>query len=156
MALSRLSKMVLYLVGFGGLAAVLGLFLAFGPPQLFAKTSTPEFCGSCHVLEPQYEAWFHAGAHRRIACVDCHLPNDTFPRHLLWKTVDGVHDVIRFNTGQVSEAIKLSDRGAGVVQENCLRCHATTMFRVNEDRNCWSCHRRLSHRLSGAMETRSP
>ena len=27
------------------------------------------------------------------------------------------------------------------------------MARVNEDRNCWECHRRLSHRLTGAVAT---
>ena len=53
-----------------------GPFSAFGPPRLFAKSESPEFCGSCHVMEAQYETWFHAGAHRRIKCVDCHLPND--------------------------------------------------------------------------------
>ena len=155
MALSRFSRILLYLAGFGVLAALLGLFMAFGPPKLFAKTSTPEFCGSCHVLQPEYEAWFHAGAHKRISCVDCHLPNDTFPRHLFWKSVDGIHDVMRFNTGHVSEYIRLSERGQNVVKENCQRCHTELMSRVNEDRQCWSCHRRLSHRLSGAMDTRS-
>ena len=155
MAFPRLSKILLYLAGFGFLAAVLGLFMAFGPPKLFAKTSTPEFCGSCHILQPEYEAWFHAGAHKRVACVDCHLPNDTLANHLFWKSIDGIHDVLRFNMGQVHDYIKLSSRGGNVVKENCLRCHTETMARVNEDRQCWSCHRRLSHRLSGAMDTRS-
>jgi cytochrome c nitrite reductase small subunit len=152
MGFSRLARILLYLAGFGVLAAILGVFMLFGPPKLYARTSTSEFCGSCHVLESQYEAWFH-GVHKNIACVDCHLPNDTFPRHLFWKSVDGIHDVIRFNTGQVSEFIHLSDRGQGVVLENCLRCHGETMAKVNEDRQCWGCHRRLSHRLSGAMAT---
>ena len=153
---SRFARIIIYLAGFGVLAGVLGLFMAFGPPKLFAKTSSPEFCGSCHVMEMEYEAWFHSGAHKRATCVDCHLPNDTLARHLAWKTLDGVHDVIRFNTGQVSDYLRLSDRGAGVVQENCQRCHAETMSRVSEDRQCWSCHRRMSHRLSGSMDTRVP
>jgi cytochrome c nitrite reductase small subunit len=155
MAFPRISKILLYLAGFLVLAGVLGVFMAFGPPQLFAKSSTPEFCGSCHVLQMEYEAWFHAGAHKRVACVECHLPNDNMARHLMWKSIDGIHDVIRYNTGQVHEVIKISDHNASVVKENCRRCHAETMARVNEDRNCWTCHRRLSHRLSGSMQTRS-
>ena len=71
--------------------AVLGVFAAFGPPGLYAKSESPEFCGSCHVLQPEYEAWFHSGAHRRIKCVDCHLPNDNLPNHC-GKTLDGVRD----------------------------------------------------------------
>lgn len=150
---SRFAKISIYLGIIIAVVAFSGLFAAFGPPKLLARTSTAEFCGSCHVMSTQYEAWFHAGAHKRIACVDCHLPNDTMARHLFWKTLDGVHDVIRFQTGQISDDPRLSARGAGVVQENCLRCHAETMSRVSVDRQCWSCHRRLSHRLAGAMAT---
>jgi len=153
MASSRIAKLGLTLGIIAIVAALVGLFAAIGPPKLLAKTSTPEFCGSCHVMSTQYEAWFHNGAHKRAACVDCHLPNDTLARHLFWKTLDGVHDMIRFQTGQISDDQRLTARGARVVQENCRRCHEEIMARVNEDRHCWSCHRRLSHRLSGAMAT---
>ncbi len=151
MPLPRLKNLLLWSGLVVVVAAGIGLFVAFGPPKLLAKTSTPEFCGSCHVMASQYEAWFHQGAHKRAACVDCHLPNDTMARHLFWKTMDGVHDLIRFQTGYVSDDTRLTARGARVVQENCLRCHAETMARVSEDRQCWSCHRRLSHRLTGSI-----
>lgn len=137
-------------------AAALGAFIAFGRPRLYAKSETPQYCGSCHVLEPQYEAWFHSGAHSRITCVDCHLPNDTFARHLVWKTLDGVKDALAFHTGRVSEPIRLSSHGAAVVQENCQRCHAETIARVNIDRQCWDCHRRISHKQTGTIATRTP
>jgi cytochrome c nitrite reductase small subunit len=136
--------------------AVLGIFLAFGPPKLYATSESPEFCASCHVMESQYEAWFHAGAHRRIKCVDCHLPNDTIARHLVWKGIDGGRDFVAFHTGRFPDDIRLSSRGAQVVKENCLRCHTETMARVNEDRNCWECHRRLRHRQTGAMAVNAP
>lgn len=42
----------------------LGLFLLLGPPQLLAKSESPAFCASCHVMKPQYEAYMHNGAHR--------------------------------------------------------------------------------------------
>lgn len=137
-------------------AAALGAFIAFGPPRLYAKSETPQYCGSCHVLEPQYEAWFHSGAHSRITCVDCHLPNDTLARHLVWKTLDGVKDTVKFHTGMVSQDIRLSEHGAAVVQENCQRCHAETIARVNIDRQCWDCHRRISHKQTGTIATRTP
>src|SRR4030042_5699134 len=80
------------------------IFAASSSPGLglYAKSETPEFCGSCHVLNMEYEAWFHSGAHRQIKCVDCHLPNNNFPNHLLWKTLDGVKDAVKFHTGRVS------------------------------------------------------
>ena len=146
-----LSLLVLVVVGAG-----LGAFLAFGPPQLYAKSGSPEFCGSCHVMESRYEAWFHAGAHRRVKCVDCHLPNDTALGHLTAKALDGGQEFLAFHTGRFAEDIRLSSHGAKVLKENCLRCHAETMARVNEDRNCWDCHRRLGHKQTGAMATITP
>ena len=95
------------------LGAGAGGFLAFGPPQLMAKTETPLFCSSCHVMESQYEAWFHVGAHRSIRCVDCHLPHQNLPVYYVWKTIDGMKDVVMFHSGQVPETIELSKRGRG-------------------------------------------
>jgi len=149
-------KICLYVLGAAGLAAVLGLFVAFGPPGLYAKSESPEFCGSCHVLEPEYEAWFHSGAHAQIKCIDCHLPNDTFANHLWWKTLDGMKDALKFHTGMVSADIRLSKHGAHVVADNCRRCHSETVARINEERQCWDCHRRLSHRRTGAIATLTP
>jgi cytochrome c nitrite reductase small subunit len=149
-------KIFLYLLILVIILVVGGGFLAFGPPGIYAKTETPDFCGSCHVLATQYEAWFHAGAHRRINCVDCHLPNDTFARHLLWKTIDGLKDWLAFHTGRISDPIRLSQHGAAVVQDNCRRCHTELISRLNEDRQCWDCHRNLSHKRTGAIVTLTP
>jgi len=51
------------------LAAAGGFFVMFGPPKLMARTETPDFCASCHVMESQYEAWFHTGVTFRAAIV---------------------------------------------------------------------------------------
>ncbi|MBM4273215.1 MAG: cytochrome c nitrite reductase small subunit [Deltaproteobacteria bacterium] len=149
-------KVLLYFLVLAAAGGAVGGFLAFGPPGLYAKSETPEFCGSCHVMESRYEAWFHGGAHSRIKCVDCHLPNDTLARHLMWKSIDGLWDAAAFHTGRVPDPITLSSHGARVVQENCQRCHAETVARINEDRKCWDCHRRMSHKQVGAIATWTP
>lgn len=149
-------KFPLYLPILVVIGALLGGFAAFGPPGLYAKSETPEFCASCHVMEPEYEAWFHSGAHRRNKCVDCHLPNDSAARHLFWKGVDGMKDALAFHSGRVPDTIRLSQHGVKIVRENCQRCHAEMIARINEDRRCWDCHRRLSHRLTGALQTQTP
>lgn len=131
--------------------AAVGLYVSFGTPGLFAKSGTPEFCAQCHVMETQYENWFHNGGHRRLKCIDCHLPNDNMARHLTYKGYDGMWDAFVFYSGRVPETITLSAHGAALLQENCRRCHEETVAKINEDRNCWQCHRRLSHRHSGAM-----
>lgn len=138
-----------------GLAVVgLGLFLALGPPGLLAKSESPEFCASCHVMEAQYEAWFHQGAHKRIRCVDCHLPNDNLPNHFVWKSIDGMKDVVVFNSGKVPDPIVISDHGKAVVKANCIRCHATAVEMIGQERNCWDCHRRVMHKNAGVPATR--
>lgn len=128
-----------------------GLFVSFGPPGLYAKSASPDFCASCHVMESQYETWFHHGSHRGVRCVDCHLPNDNQVSHATWKGLDGMKDVWLYFSGQVPEKIKLTEHGEKVLQENCRRCHEQIVSMIREDRRCWECHRRLSHLTTGAM-----
>lgn len=130
------------------------LFLALGPPHLLAKSESPQFCAGCHVMAEEYSAWSHAGAHRRVACIECHLPSGNPVSHYLWKSIDGMKDVVCFHSGQVPERIELSSHGASVVQENCIRCHLSTVARMDTTRRCWGCHRQLRHRMSGVRATR--
>jgi cytochrome c nitrite reductase small subunit len=131
-----------------------GIFLAFGPLQLMARTETPSFCASCHVMQSQFEAWFNVGAHRSIRCVDCHLPHDNKAVYYLWKSVDGMKDVVVFYSGRIPEYIEVSDRGKGFVQSNCIRCHFERVAMISQERDCWECHRFLQHNLAGVRLTR--
>jgi cytochrome c nitrite reductase small subunit len=130
--------------------ALAGGFVNFGPPHLFAKSAEPDFCAGCHVMQSEYENWFYS-AHRNFKCVECHLPNTSFPRHATWKGIEGMRDVFFFYTGQVPETIRLSEHGQSTLVENCRRCHEEMVSRINEDRQCWSCHRRVSHQSTGTM-----
>lgn len=147
-------RTIMALLIFACTGLVLTVFLLIGPPQLLAKSESPTFCASCHVMEEQHTAWSHAGAHRRIRCVDCHLPNGNHLVHYVWKSIDGMKDVISFNTGMVPERITLSSHGAKVVQSNCIRCHEETVFQMDTTRQCWGCHRQLRHRLTGIVAGR--
>lgn len=142
-----------YLVAATGAVAVILLFLLLGPPKLLAKSESPLFCSGCHVMEANFNAWAHAGAHRRIKCVDCHLPNENIPMHYVWKSIDGLKDVAFFYSGRVPEQIKLTSHGAKVLQKNCIKCHESTVEFISHERKCWECHRRIMHKSSGAMET---
>ena len=148
----RPRKFALILSGVAGIS--LAFFLLIGPPQLLAKSESPAFCASCHVMEEQHTAWSHAGAHRRIRCVDCHLPNGSALSHYVWKSIDGMKDVISFHSGRVPERITLTSHGAKVVQSNCIRCHEQAVTQMDTSRQCWSCHRQLRHRLTGTVATR--
>ncbi len=140
------------LVGIG-FVLVAALFVLWGPLDLLAKSDKPEFCNGCHVMESQYEAWIHAGAHRRIKCVDCHLPHENMAVHYVWKSIDGVKDAVVFYSGSVPEDISLSAHGKSVVQANCIRCHETTVEMISQERICWDCHRRITHSRTGSIAT---
>ena len=130
----------------GGAGLAVSLFLFFGPPGLYEKTSSPEFCSSCHVMEYEHDAWLKTGVHRGIKCVDCHLPNNNFANHLFWKGIDGMKDVIYFYGRMYSDPIIISAHGKNTVQANCLKCHGEMVSRISVgERTCWSCHRRINH-----------
>jgi cytochrome c nitrite reductase small subunit len=143
----RLKRLALLVVA----AAAIGAFVSFGPPGLYARSESPEFCAGCHIMESEYESWFHNAGHRRQKCIDCHLPNDNKMRHLAWKGYEGMWDSYVFYSGKVPEEIRLSAKGAQIVRQNCIRCHEQLVSRIKEDRNCWQCHRRLSHRMTGSL-----
>jgi cytochrome c nitrite reductase small subunit len=142
-----------YLAVAAVIAAAGGFFVMFGPPGLMAKTETPDFCASCHVMESQYEAWFHAGAHRSLKCVDCHLPHGNLATYYTWKSIDGMKDVVVFYSGRVPENITASSHARKTIQGNCIRCHTERVFKIDTQRNCWDCHRQLQHRLTGIRQT---
>lgn len=148
---SRSRKIILAVIL---LSAAGGLFIMFGPPKLMAKTETPDFCASCHVMESQFEAWFHTGAHRSIRCIDCHLPHENIGAYYTWKSIDGMKDMFIFYSGRVPETITLSLHGERTVQSNCARCHETAVEKIDRTRNCWECHRWLQHNLAGSRMTR--
>lgn len=153
MAAQKSKNVIKYIIILTGAGAVLFFFLLLGPPKLLAKSESPVFCSGCHVMEANFESWAHTGAHRRIKCVDCHLPNENTVVHYLWKSIDGLKDVAFFYSGRVPEQIRITSHGAAVLQKNCVRCHETTVEFINHERQCWECHRRLMHKRSGAMET---
>lgn len=147
MTKSNTVKYLLYLVV---IVILFGAVAAFGPPQYWKKSETPEFCASCHVMAPQYESWFHSGSHKRITCVDCHLPNDNMVEHLVWKGIDGSKDFLYFYGGFVPEHIQSSAHARRVIKSNCERCHQEMVSRINtEKRDCWECHRSSAHQKSG-------
>ncbi|MBI5625110.1 MAG: NapC/NirT family cytochrome c [Elusimicrobia bacterium] len=134
------------------LSVVLLLVVLFGPPRLYSYSESPDFCGLCH---PEiFAAWRQMGSHRRKACVDCHLPNDGWAEHYLWKGIDGSKDTALYASGLVPERVRLGSHGRKVARVNCVRCHADMVSRMDRGRQCWDCHRRVTHLGSVAPVTR--
>ncbi|MGO8753060.1 MAG: NapC/NirT family cytochrome c [Thermoguttaceae bacterium] len=36
-------------------------------------TSRPQFCASCHIMEPYYKSW-ETSTHKDVSCIECHFP----------------------------------------------------------------------------------
>lgn len=135
------------------ITVIIFLLLSSGSSMSAEGPGRSENCIGCHAMESQYEAWMHSGAHRRKDCVECHLPNENKFVHYLWKSIDGLKDLIVFHSGQVPERIMISSHGRKVLQNNCIRCHETTVMAIETDRQCWSCHKRISHIHTGIRAT---
>jgi cytochrome c nitrite reductase small subunit len=148
----RNSRLFLWLA-LAAAGAAVAAFVLVGPPRLLARSSQPDFCAGCHVMEAEFEAWAHVGAHRQIKCVDCHLPNQNMTVHYIWKSIDGLKDAVMFYSGQVSDDIDLTEHGEKVLQANCIRCHETTVSMIDSTRDCWNCHRGVQHQRSGTIQT---
>jgi len=81
-------------------------------------TMQPDFCRSCHLMEPYYQAW-HQSTHRDVACVECHLE-------------PGLRNTIKGKWRASSQAAKYltntygSKPHAQVRDKSCLReeCHS--------------------------------
>lgn len=117
--------------------------------------SAPETCANCHVMDSQYENWYHGGHENFAKCTDCHLPHDNLAVYYAEKGRQGAKDTFAFVTGRIPAAIRASEKTKEIVQSNCIHCHETTAETVVMgaqpfDRYCWDCHRNVAHGTRGA------
>ena len=95
-----------------GLAGGVGLILSYGTMHM---SSTPGFCGSCHLMTPYYDSWVES-SHSSIACVDCHIPPGITAE--LEKKYEAMAMVARYFTGTYGT------RPWGEIDDAaCLKCH---------------------------------
>ena len=110
----------------------------------------PSTCNNCHVMDAQYEGWFHAAHEYYTACTDCHLPHQNIASYYLYKGYSGMRDVVSFTLKIYPAAIRATQQTDEIVQANCIRCHKDTVENIladpqQLDRYCWDCHRTVAH-----------
>ena len=158
---------------------VLGILIAF---PLFSmsyftmvRTSTPDFCGSCHEIKPAVVAW-RSSTHANNAagvvvdCMDCHLPapQDTFD-FFFAKTYHGIKDVaIHFFKGEYDREKARSNALAAFDNRECQKCHRNLLnmpykrgamlahrsvlyARPGYEKKCVDCHYDLVHSERGLV-----
>ena len=113
----------------GARIATLGVLLSLAlllVAMLFAMqvSSTPKFCGSCHIMKPYYASWQHS-KHNQIACVDCHIPPGITAEFR--KKYEALSMVVKYFTGTYS-----TNPWAEVDDASCLRCHERRLLQGKE------------------------
>ncbi len=151
-----MTKKVFLIVGIAVLVSVLGLFawVTDAPAYMGHEAST---CNNCHVMDAQYENWYHAPHARAAVCTDCHLPHQNIVSYYLYKGYSGMKDVFSFTFKTYPAAIRATAQTQRILQANCIRCHADTVDAIVAtaqpfDRYCWDCHRSVAHGQRGYAE----
>jgi nitrate/TMAO reductase-like tetraheme cytochrome c subunit len=104
-----------------GLIIGIGSVFMVGTVEL---SSTPGFCGSCHVMKPYYQSWADS-SHSQIACVECHISPGLTAE--VRKKFEGIAMVARYFTGTYG-----TNPWAEVDDEACLRCHERRLLAGRE------------------------
>lgn len=156
-----------------GFLVVIGILIAF---PLFSityytmvRTSTPQFCASCHEIQFAYNTWKTSthvnNAHGFVAdCMDCHLPAPHDVLDFFYaKTFHGLKDVIvHFTQDEYDHEKNREAAYASFKNEQCQKCHRNILYIPNKrgamlahrdvlyarsgyEKKCVDCHRNLVH-----------
>src|SRR5512135_1233636 len=98
-----------------------GVFIYVTGAPAYAGTD-PSTCNNCHVMDSEYENWYHAAHADSTVCVECHLPHDNAVDYWIAKGRTGMHDVYMFSTGQTPQLIRAKAETKQIIQANCIRC----------------------------------
>ena len=154
---------------------LVGVLLILGSGKVLDKTSTNEFCMSCHI-HPEADASWKRSVHYetqsgfRVSCVECHLPpkGDGY----LWaKGTTGLRDLWSYWTKD-SASFNWEDRSrlevarGHVFESSCIKCHENLFpaklskegedahlyykqTKKTPDLHCINCHLNAGHYMEG-------
>ncbi len=135
------------------------------------RTSTPDFCASCHEIEFAFNTWrtsSHVNNNVGMVadCMDCHLPapHDTVA-FFYSKTAHGINDVLAHileGSEAYDHAANRAKAYASFTNDQCQKCHRNLLYipdkrgamlahravlyaRPGYEKKCVDCHRDLVH-----------
>jgi len=139
------------------------------------RTSTPDFCGSCHEIKPAVVAW-RSSTHTNNAsgvvvdCMDCHLPAPQNTLDFFFaKSYHGIKDVIiHFFVGEYDREKARNNAYAAFENNQCQKCHRNLLnmpykrgamlahrsvlyARPGYEKKCVDCHYDLVHSERGLV-----
>jgi formylglycine-generating enzyme required for sulfatase activity len=154
---------------------VVGILLILGAGKVLTKTSSNDYCVSCHIHPAADMAWkrsvhYETQSGYRVACVECHLPPKG--QGYLWaKGTTGLRDLWSYWTKD-SASFDWVDRGrlevarGHVFESSCIKCHENLfpakLTKAGEDAHlyykqtkktselhCINCHLNAGHYIEG-------
>jgi cytochrome c nitrite reductase small subunit len=133
----------------------LGVVLYGGFAFSMKATDQARFCGNCHTMA-EFVRTHQMSGHAKQACNECHLPAGGMGRYL-FKARSGAGDVMVTAFGTVADVIHATENTKRVVNDNCRRCHSTTVMNVAIDAkpSCTDCHRNTPHMSKIPISMRS-
>ena len=96
--------------------------VAFTGVAMIQWTETADFCGRCHTMAPELEA-YHLGAHRDVACGECHVE----PGVAGWvkAKLAGTRQLVSVVMGTYPTPIHPPDHAAlPSTADTCQKCHS--------------------------------
>jgi cytochrome c nitrite reductase small subunit len=127
-----------------GVCSGLAGFTAYYAEATSYLSNNPDACVNCHIMREQHDGWRKAGHHTVATCNDCHVPQDFFGKYYV-KVEHGYRHSKGFTLQDFHEPIQMKESSRAVVNENCIRCHATMVSGIlsheRQDPGGWDCLR---------------
>lgn len=103
-------------------ALAVAILLVVGAGVFVRVSESPQFCLSCHIMKPYYDAW-EESSHKDVNCLECHYP-PTLGGHIASK-FRAISQVVQYFTGSYGTRF-----WAEIPDEACLRegCHDTRLL----------------------------
>ena len=96
---------------------VLVLLIAMGAMGGLAEYSMrPDFCRSCHLMEPYYQAW-HGSTHKGVPCTDCHF--EPGAKNVLWQKFQASSQAVKLVTQTYGSKPHAEVRDASCMRSGC-------------------------------------
>ncbi|MCL6472691.1 MAG: NapC/NirT family cytochrome c [Firmicutes bacterium] len=149
----------------GAVVAILVLIVLGFASSYIAQ---PDFCKSCHEMEPAYEAWKES-IHEEVDCNTCHYPG--FVGFFKQKAALVSHIYYHFTKsyGQTGGSPTInadSSLSKAIDNNSCLKCHTPKRvitprrtlvmnhnIHIEKGINCTTCHNRAGHPGSAGYKT---
>lgn len=155
---------------------LLGAGMILGVNKMVIKTSTNDYCQSCHIHTEADMNWTQSVHYQnqsgvRTGCVECHLPPHGTFRHFRTKVKTGLHDFFAFHFKDSASfdwesKRQLENAVHFVYNESCVECHenlypkgiteeggtAHLYYDQNAEKlglHCINCHLDAGHYLKG-------